>query len=405
MKRFNVILLLDAAGEHILMCRRVKPPYQGLLNLPGGKLEPGEDGLHAAYRELREETGVTAADVYLHHMMDFVYPAGCSGLPASELQVYVGRLRHPVTMIQEINPLTWAPVTENFFDMTRFSGEGNIGHMLETARRYLPDMLTAKPSEVALMPLSAEMLPVLKCCCGYPEETLQSMLAESLAGLHEGHYYRQFGIQANGAIVGTASLYAREDGCFSEGIEIWPPFRQCGFGAAALTQLAEVARKCGCTALTAQVRTDNVPSLALHARCGFAVTETAVNRRGHEVHAMIKYLESVCHEMNLRPEPFTAIASGRKRYELRLNDEKRQLIHPGDRIRFTCVTDGNTLLVQVTEVLSFPDFETLYAALPLEACGYAPEGVAQASPKDMEAYYPPEKQARYGVMAIGVELC
>ena len=65
MKRYNIIFLVDAAGEHVLTCRRVKPPYEGLLNLVGGKALPGEDGLHAAYRELREETGVTAADVAL----------------------------------------------------------------------------------------------------------------------------------------------------------------------------------------------------------------------------------------------------------------------------------------------------------------------------------------------------
>ena len=43
------------------MCHRQKPPYQGLYNLVGGKAEDGEDGLHAAYRELREETGIVAA--------------------------------------------------------------------------------------------------------------------------------------------------------------------------------------------------------------------------------------------------------------------------------------------------------------------------------------------------------
>ena len=57
MLRLNVIMLLDASGEKLLMCRRRKDPYMGLYNFSGGKAEAGEHGLHAAYRELREETG------------------------------------------------------------------------------------------------------------------------------------------------------------------------------------------------------------------------------------------------------------------------------------------------------------------------------------------------------------
>ena len=45
----NVILVFDREKKNILMCRRRKPPYQGLLNLVGGKVEPGEEREHAAY--------------------------------------------------------------------------------------------------------------------------------------------------------------------------------------------------------------------------------------------------------------------------------------------------------------------------------------------------------------------
>ena len=48
----NVILVFDREKKKLLMCRRRKPPYQGLLNLVGGKVEPGEEREHAAYREL-----------------------------------------------------------------------------------------------------------------------------------------------------------------------------------------------------------------------------------------------------------------------------------------------------------------------------------------------------------------
>lgn len=43
----------------MLMCKRRKNPFQGRFNFVGGKIEDGEDGLTAAYRELEEETTIT----------------------------------------------------------------------------------------------------------------------------------------------------------------------------------------------------------------------------------------------------------------------------------------------------------------------------------------------------------
>lgn len=109
------------------------------------------------------------------------------------------------------------------------------------------------------------------------------------------------------------------------------------------------------------------------------------------------------HEMSLRSGPFSRIADGSKRYELRLHDEKRRLITVGDTITFTCTADERTVLVRVTSLHLFASFAELYAALPLTECGYTAETAASADPKDMERYYPPERQAEYGVLAIGVE--
>lgn len=107
------------------------------------------------------------------------------------------------------------------------------------------------------------------------------------------------------------------------------------------------------------------------------------------------------HEMSLRPGPFAKIADGSKRYELRLHDEKRRQLAVGDTITFTCTADERRVHTRVTSLLPFDSFAALYAALPMTECGYAPG--ATADPRDMEAYYPPEKQAQYGVLAIGVE--
>lgn len=125
MRGYNVIAVLSPDRSKMLMCRRVKDPYKGLLNMVGGKIERGEDGYAAAYRELYEETGIDKTDIRLVHLMDFSYP-----LCGEYVEVYAGGLKHEKTL-REKNPLLWISAYENFFDMTKYAGEGNIGHIME----------------------------------------------------------------------------------------------------------------------------------------------------------------------------------------------------------------------------------------------------------------------------------
>ncbi len=109
------------------------------------------------------------------------------------------------------------------------------------------------------------------------------------------------------------------------------------------------------------------------------------------------------HFMNLQPVPFESMKNGQKTIELRLNDEKRQRIRPGDTIQFTNTADRHQVLVRtVAAIHPFATFEELYQTLPLLQCGYTEETVADAHPQDMNIYYPPELQTQYGV--LGIEL-
>jgi 8-oxo-dGTP diphosphatase len=126
MQGYNVLMVYNPDMSKLLMCERLKNPYKGLSNLVGGKIEKGETGLDAAYRELLEETTVSKKDITLHHLMDFTYY-----LHDCYVEVYVGRLKRDVSVSGEENILYWSDLNNNFFDMSIYAGEGNIGHMIE----------------------------------------------------------------------------------------------------------------------------------------------------------------------------------------------------------------------------------------------------------------------------------
>lgn len=111
------------------------------------------------------------------------------------------------------------------------------------------------------------------------------------------------------------------------------------------------------------------------------------------------------HSMKLDRGPFEKIRSGSKTIELRLFDEKRSLIEPGDIIEFTRKDKHNECFeARVTALHRFDSFEQLYKSLPLEKCGYSKKALPSASFHDMEEYYSPEKQAQYGVVGIELEV-
>ena len=126
MKKMNVIVIFDKELERTLMCKRTKEPYMGMYNLVGGKIEKENDGLNEAYRELEEETNIKKKDIDLIHFMNLTYTKW-----NKELEVYYGILKNEVELIEEVNKLEWVSVNDNFFDMNRYAGEGNIGHIIE----------------------------------------------------------------------------------------------------------------------------------------------------------------------------------------------------------------------------------------------------------------------------------
>lgn len=134
MKKYNVVVVFDKNLENTLMCKRTKEPYKGMYNLVGGKIEKENDGLNEAYRELYEETNISNEDISLEHFMNIEYISF-----DKMIEVYYGILNKEVQLIEEVNKLEWVKIDDDFFDMNRYAGEGNIGHIIEEIKIYLSE--------------------------------------------------------------------------------------------------------------------------------------------------------------------------------------------------------------------------------------------------------------------------
>ena len=110
------------------------------------------------------------------------------------------------------------------------------------------------------------------------------------------------------------------------------------------------------------------------------------------------------HEMKLQPEYFNFILNGTKRIEIRLNDEKRQNIKLGDKIKFLKEPDLNeSFEAQVIGLLRYNSFEEMFKDYDISILS------DKSMTKEeligvLEQFYTKEKQEKYGVLGIRIEL-
>ncbi len=58
--------------------------------------------------------------------MTFSYP-----LDNCYVEVYVGKIWSEFSVYGDENELYWSNLEENFFDSSKYAGEGNVGHIME----------------------------------------------------------------------------------------------------------------------------------------------------------------------------------------------------------------------------------------------------------------------------------
>ena len=83
----GVAVLPLTSGGDVVLVKQYRYPYRvELLEVPAGKLEPGEDPLECGVRELKEETGLTAGRI---QPLGVMYPS--PGYLNEKLYLYLAR--------------------------------------------------------------------------------------------------------------------------------------------------------------------------------------------------------------------------------------------------------------------------------------------------------------------------
>ena len=110
------------------------------------------------------------------------------------------------------------------------------------------------------------------------------------------------------------------------------------------------------------------------------------------------------HEMKLQPEYFNFILNGTKRIEIRLNDEKRQNIKLGDKIKFLKEPDLNeSFEAQVIGLLRYNSFEEMFKDYDISILSDK-SMTKEELISVLEQFYTKEKQEKYGALGIRIEL-
>ena len=110
------------------------------------------------------------------------------------------------------------------------------------------------------------------------------------------------------------------------------------------------------------------------------------------------------HEMKLQPKYYNYILNGTKRIELRLNDEKRQIIKVGDKIKFLKESNLNeSFEVKVIELIKYNSFIDLFNDYDISILSDK-SMTKEELLRDLEKFYTKEKQEKYGVVGIKIEL-
>ena len=109
-------------------------------------------------------------------------------------------------------------------------------------------------------------------------------------------------------------------------------------------------------------------------------------------------------DMHLNHQPFMAIKNGTKTIEVRLNDEKRSQLKVGDKIKFTDLATGESLITEILGLEQFPTFRKLFTKYAGTVIGSPENESIDELDKENQEIYSRQMERQYGALAIKIRL-
>lgn len=117
-----------------------------------------------------------------------------------------------------------------------------------------------------------------------------------------------------------------------------------------------------------------------------------------------KPMDTITHNMKLQSKYFEKIMQGTKLYEIRLNDEKRQLIKIGDSIQFVNESHPEqTILCKVEKLIVYKTFNQMCKDIKNTDIGFENCDTNQIV-ETYHKFYSKQDEKKYGVIAIKIFL-
>lgn len=111
-------------ADELLVCERAREPHRGLLDLPGGFLDPDESAEAGLARELKEELGLEVAIEQLHYLFSYpnVYPYEGIVYRSCDSYFEIQFAEKPrVSAADDVASVRWVPLDGIDFDRIAFS--------------------------------------------------------------------------------------------------------------------------------------------------------------------------------------------------------------------------------------------------------------------------------------------
>lgn len=127
MINLSLVLIYNKETKKILLCKSDYGTYDRVFDFICGERMKGENGLDCAYRELKNETGLTEDDITLQHIFDFTYV-----LDQRRLQVFAGSIARAQTLRRREDSLLWADIRRDLCDDYELFNSNCLNHILSS---------------------------------------------------------------------------------------------------------------------------------------------------------------------------------------------------------------------------------------------------------------------------------